>query len=768
MKIEIKVGETSLQNIDLSDEVSLLENGTLTFLIGRSEECTIQLDDPKISREQGELIFREKCWFVKNNSPNVPMLLNGIAIKESEIANEDIISLARFNLVFRFKAISLGDKNKKIEPEIVSDNLKTETELGFKEEIVLQEKVEIKELPTEMKVAEQGETHLEDNNLAEESPFNESPFGHSSEEVSTPEENIVTSDSPTEAITEEVQDQGNYPVSEADEQSENGTKVFRSFAKFDLEIFGEFAPYDRYTIELPETYIGRDPKTCQIVLNDQDVSSVHAVIRKNYVTCSLEDLKSSNGTLLNGERINKAELTNNDEFVIGGTTFTVRVSSDLIKSEDERLMPVETNQEVEIEEVVEVHVDDEEDADAQGLSLLADGENIGGEAQPPEKSIIKRLLRDFKDPKKKKKMILIGAVIFMGIMMLLPDEPTDTEKTKNSKKSESKKEGTEESGENKSGNEKTQISGDNKKKERPLSKDQKSYVEGAYQLAKELHSVGKYSEAMMELDKILAITSNYKETKSLKESCKEGLAHLEELERKKREEEERRVLLQKVKELVEKAKEATKEKNVQLAEALFNQILSMDPENFDVPQLKIEIDTWKKEQERIELEKAEKEADRKRKVSQLQPSKSHYFQKEWFKAINKLEEFMKIKDMDEDLSKDAQSMLEESRKNLSEIISPILGKARSLKEGQDLKGAYENYMQVLTYDPINVEALEETVNIRDLLNTRSRRVYREAIISESLSLFSDAKEKFQEVQQISPTDSDYYRKSTEKLKEYLE
>ena len=44
----------------------------------------------------------------------------------------------------------------------------------------------------------------------------------------------------------------------------------------------------------------------------------------------------------------------------------------------------------------------------------------------------------------------------------------------------------------------------------------------------------------------------------------------------------------------------------------------------------------------------------------------------------------------------------------------------------------------------------------------------EGIISESLSLFEDAKEKFQEVQQISPSDSEYYKKASEKLRDYTD
>ena len=58
--------------------------------------------------------------------------------------------------------------------------------------------------------------------------------------------------------------------------------------------------------------------------------------------------------------------------------------------------------------------------------------------------------------------------------------------------------------------------------------------------------------------------------------------------------------------------------------------------------------------------------------------------------------------------------------------------------------------------------------IRQRLEKRSMKVYREALIAESLSLFDEAKEKFQEVQQISPSDSQYYKKASDKLKNYFE
>ena len=155
-------------------------------------------------------------------------------------------------------------------------------------------------------------------------------------------------------------------------------------------------------------------------------------------------------------------------------------------------------------------------------------------------------------------------------------------------------------------------------------------------------------------------------------------------------------------------------------------------------------------------------------VDQLSPVKNFYLKKEWHNAMLKLEDFLRLQGMDEDLVKEASEMLDTSKKQLASVINPLLGKARSLSEGQDLKGAYEVYSEILKSDPTHVEALNEMNDIREKLTIRSRKIYREAIISESLSLFNDAKEKFQEVQQISPSDSDYYKKATEKLKDYLD
>uniref|UniRef100_UPI0035699361 FHA domain-containing protein n=1 Tax=Halobacteriovorax sp. TaxID=2020862 RepID=UPI0035699361 len=513
-----------------------------------------------------------------------------------------------------------------------------------------------------------------------------------------------------------------------------------------VELFGENAPYDRFNVDEQEVLIGRDPAKCQIVLNDPEVSSTHAKLKKNNITCVLEDLQSGNGTLLNGERINQAVLTNNDEFIIGSTTFTFRVGSDFLEKEKDRLMPVEENQVVEVEEVVEVSSDYEGDDDVVEL----DGDGFGEQTSAGPKSLFSK--ESLKDPAQRKKIIYIVVGLLLAIVFLT-DDPVPGESEKNKKKNE-------------------QLANAPKKDlgkpKIQLTPEQLEFVESQYLLSQDLLSSGKYEQSLIEVERLRQVIPEYKNSNQIYNNAKEGLARIEEAEKKKREEIRRAELKVKIAKLLVKAREAVKNKQETYARSLFQEILSLDPENYDVPQLKLELDEWRKEQDRISVEKAQREAERKRQETALEPGKSFYLKGQWHSATLKLEIFLRQQGMDEDLVKEATVMLNESKENLNNIIGPLLGKARSLNEGQDLKGAYETYNQILEFDPTNKEALNEMDQIRDRLTLRSKKIFREAIIAESLSLFNEAKEKFQEVQQVSPMDSEYYIKATEKLKDYLE
>lgn len=746
MKLKVSQNELDIlfyesPDLDLNDKYEVF--------IGRSEDCHIHLEDSKISRYHAVIEYSEGKWTLVKKTEFGDLLVNGIGEEKHILRAGDNITISSFSI----KVEELNEINP--DTDIV-----TEVSSDFEDAVGADS---LPEGTMEMPKPGEGE---DISDLDNDSPLEDGPSDSGDEEdggLDFSDDNDEDSESTNFNDGEEDSfnndEEGGFSedgdpsfdsgfVDEEDngfgEGSSESTQVLNSFITFSLKISGDLAPYDRFTLEDDEIIIGRDPEKCQIVLNDPEISGEHAKVSKTMINCFIEDLNSSNGTFVNGERTNKVELENGDEFTIGETTFVLDVSSDLIEEEDGSLMPVEDDQEIEMIEEIEEEVDfDDYEGEFDGDFAVEVAE---------EKSFLK-------NPEKRKKLIY-GAVGLAILLMLLPDEEPAKKGEKKGKKADVTKTAKNIDKSNKKNKE---------KQKKKLSLEEKSIAQSSYELGKTYVSEGRYAEAQIELDKVWDIDPLYTPSLStLRDEVQEGLKNLERKRRELEAAKERLLRIKQINELVEKAKEAVKKREVVVAQALFTEIAGKDPENIDVTRLKLEIEAYEKEQERKKLEAARIKALREKMVDKLKPGKLHYIKKEWFKAIIKLEKYLDEKGMPEDLVKEATDMLSESKKALSEQIDPLVGKARSLKEGQDLKASYDVYLEVLQIDPGHEEALSEIENIKQTLENRSKKVYREALISESLSLFKEAKEKFEQVQQISPTDSEYYQKATEKLKDYLE
>ncbi len=721
-------------------ELSMSDN--FEVFIGRSSDNHLQIDDPQVSREHALIYLEEGQWKIKRLTDIGTILINGQSIYDEKLSEGQRLHFGPF--VIEVSAVDLQSSQEqeveeleKIQDKPDYNEPQNESE---EESSLLEEEIEQEEGDPENKE----ESNEEDPLLVEEEKENqesdeiEEGFLENNESFSN---DVGESFSDGEGAFDEnesfsqEQTQGGFES----ESSEDSTQMFSSFASFELEIFGEHAPYDKFMLESNETFIGRSQEKCQIVLDDHEVSSVHAKLIKTKINLQLEDLDSTNGTILNGARINKSELHNGDEFVIGSTTFTVRLKSEMLDQEVETLMPVDSEQEIEVEN----------DGDAANFGLVegeagAEDLDFSVEKAVEEKSILK-------NPEKRKKL-MYGLVGLLLVWVLLDEEKPKEEVKETEKKEQSLAK-----------EEKREV-----KEVRILSPEEKEYVASHYKLGKAYAIKGDYARAIEELNLVKEISPTYENTESLYLQAKEGLEELERLEQQRIEQERREKIKAQVQKLLSEAKKAFEEDKLSLVEAKISKILEIDPENVEVQELKLEVDAVKQEKERQKRVAQEKERIRQEMITALSPGKNYYLRQEWYKAIIKLQEFLDKKEMDEDLMKEATDMLKESKENLKSIVEPLLGKARALKEGQDLKGAYEAYNEILNIDPSNEESLNEMNKIRGELDNRAKKVYREGIISESLSLFNDAKEKFQEVQQISPSDSEYYKKATKKLKEYLE
>jgi hypothetical protein len=82
-----------------------------------------------------------------------------------------------------------------------------------------------------------------------------------------------------------------------------------------------------FRLEKPRTTIGRS--NADLTLNDTEASRQHAAVEVHDSIFLLHDLGSTNGTMLDGSRINEpTELQNQSEFQVGGTTLMLIVTEE--------------------------------------------------------------------------------------------------------------------------------------------------------------------------------------------------------------------------------------------------------------------------------------------------------------------------------------------------------------------------------------------------------------------------------------------------------
>lgn len=78
----------------------------------------------------------------------------------------------------------------------------------------------------------------------------------------------------------------------------------------------------QYQLRKPVSVIGRDPRSDIPLPGDMQVSKMHAEIRREGAYFIIYDLNSTNGTFVNGRRVNRQVLKDGDEIRVGRTKLT--------------------------------------------------------------------------------------------------------------------------------------------------------------------------------------------------------------------------------------------------------------------------------------------------------------------------------------------------------------------------------------------------------------------------------------------------------------
>lgn len=98
-----------------------------------------------------------------------------------------------------------------------------------------------------------------------------------------------------------------------------------------------------FVLEKERTSIGRHPEN-DLALNDKSVSGQHAVVVSVLSEAFIEDLDSTNGTLVNGRQVAKHPLSDGDTITIGRNTLRFENPAAISEEELERTMILRPSQ----------------------------------------------------------------------------------------------------------------------------------------------------------------------------------------------------------------------------------------------------------------------------------------------------------------------------------------------------------------------------------------------------------------------------------------
>ena len=117
-------------------------------------------------------------------------------------------------------------------------------------------------------------------------------------------------------------DSGSASASDFGVETDDRTRFIRK--EETVRAILDFGGGNEFEIGDEEVAIGRSQQ-CHVVLEDRRASRKNTLIRKQDGRYVIKDLSSANGTYLNNEKIDEAELHGGDEIKVGDTTFRFQV-----------------------------------------------------------------------------------------------------------------------------------------------------------------------------------------------------------------------------------------------------------------------------------------------------------------------------------------------------------------------------------------------------------------------------------------------------------
>ncbi len=552
--------------------------------------------------------------------------------------------------------------------------------------------------------------------------------------------------------------------SEGTQSSDGGTKFVSAGVSALFRMEPGSANLDEFHMEKDVALFGRG-SNCDVVLTEKKASRKHFEVRRQGLSFYLKDLNSANGTVVNGNAVTEAELLAGDLIQVGESKLQFSIESREFFAQQDQFLAVPAH-------LQQDHAPDMGglgglDSGLAGAELGLDGQpippaNMGpdGVPLPPMPTSNTDFIGWFKYkwasiPKAQRMRYLTILVIGSLVLAMLgqPDDEADKKpkvKTRNEK------------------GEIVRIFAD-------LSPKNQKFVKENYKNLLAAHDKKDFTKMFEYARNILSLVDEYNDTKSYEAIAKRGIDALEEEKRRHELEEKQRKVHEEVVKLEEKGKplfeKAIKDAKLRPElDSLIQEIYAKDPNNH------LAADWKQRIKEKIEEEKKEVELARQKEELRQKAEDAYaavekiYNDGRFILAIAAADKLVEVGWTEKDYLEKVDKLKKDIREKLKTVLDPLLAEAHNQRqEGGDLVKARDAYHKVLAVDQLNAEAKQGLTDIHMVLLLRAKRLYNEAILSESQSDLADAKDKFEKCLITAPDDEnippnqDYRRRCQRKL-----
>lgn len=778
-----------LRSVSLKEEV----------WIGRDEACVIRLNDRAVSRKHLLLKPLANGVQIERKSKFSPLLVNGVEKEQALAKAGDVISIGPYLVKFEFPVSTENTVNTAVDGDKTDLHASlgaTQTASEPSAEAVFPEQndVEIPEpsitLTREPSLLsgidnaapslsiEGDKTALFDTSglkfdqqeqVALAAGPVESLPAFSVEEV--PSQVSTSAPTPAEASSpatpmNTVKDVTFSLSGQSIEHAETKVVTTSKLAAV-LEFPEGSANVKELVIDQDEVSVGRGQE-CNVVLNDKKSSRKHATISRNGTKFVIKDLKSMNGTLVDGEKITEKELNAEHTIKIGEVSFQFRAfNTDYMKDEADFLkMPdfvagaVSANSDTAAVENVPQYYS-APTGGASSLQSAVPGTTGQIDFMPPPSLPSGKpasLAERFKRYPPLMKGIVILLLVMVGVLLFSDLEETPEKKPK---PAEAAKTATATAQNPAKPDEKPSIAFES------LPEETKKIIRSQHQLAFEHLKNKEYDKALFEVRKIFQYIPDYQDAREIERYSLEGKRKLEAMEEERKRKEEEARIKERVVKLSQEIDSLMQAKNFPQARELITELLTLDPEGEDTIRRKNDLARFEEDarlaNENQAIQAQLKAEGWKRYRAALAQQKAE----KWRNALRSYQELLAFGVSDKKLLDSTYARVKECKDAIQAIYDPLIQEASQLETSGDYRKAYDTYQKARAMDPTRKEARDGMERIQTTLHEQAKVFYTEAVLAESYSDFATARTKYEDVLKTAPENDVYRERAQRKLKGYF-